>query len=87
MLVKPLRVKGAPIHLECRYYQTVELPCHDPDSRNAMVIGRVIGVHIDDQILTDGRVNMAKFRPIARLGYQDYAVIDTTFTMPFPESA
>ena len=83
-LVKPPRVKGAPAHLECRYLQTVELPSNDPNSRNAVVLGTVIAVHIDDAILTDGMIDMDKFRPVARLGYMDYTVVDNVFTMLRP---
>ncbi len=87
VLVKPPRVKGSPIHLECRHHQTVELPCNDPGSRNAIVIGRVIGVHIRDDVLKHGRVDVAKIRPIARLGYMDYTTVDQVFTMRRPQSA
>ena len=83
-LVKPPRVKAAPIHLECLYHQTVELPSDIPDTRNAIVLGRVIGVHIKDEVLTDGMVDMTKIKPIARLGYMDYTRVDTVFTMPRP---
>ena len=83
-LVKPPRVKAAPIHLECRYHATVDLPCGTPGSRNALVLGRVIGIHISDDLLTDGRVDMDKLKPIARLGYLDYTRIDTVFTMEWP---
>ncbi len=83
-LVKPPRVKGAPAHLECTYLKTVELPSDDPDSRNAVVLGTVIGVHIDDSIITDGMIDMDKFRPVARLGYMDYTVVDNVFTMLRP---
>ncbi len=84
-LVKPPRVKGAPAHLECIYLKTVELPSDDPDSRNAVVLGTVIGIHIDDSIITDGMIDMDKFRPVARLGYMDYTVVDNVFTMLRPE--
>ena len=83
-LVKPPRVKAAPIHMECLYHQTVELPCDDPNGRNAMVLGRVIGIHIDESVLTDGLVDMAKLRPIARLGYMDYTRVDLVFSMTRP---
>lgn len=85
MLVKPPRVAKSPIHLECIYLQTVELPSDDPVARNAMVLGRVVGVHISDRVLTDGLVDMTKIRPLSRLGYMDYAVIDETFSMARPE--
>lgn len=79
------RIKEAPVAMECRYLQTVELPCNNPKSRNAMVLGEVVGVHIDPVILTNGRVDLAKLRPIARLGYMDYAVISETFEMLRPK--
>ena len=84
-LVKPPRVKAAPIHLECRYHQTVELPCRDPEERNAVVIGEVLGIHIRDEVMTDGLVDMEKFKPIARLGYMDYTRVDLVFAMPRPD--
>ncbi len=84
-LVRPPRVKASPVHFECVHVTTVELPTTDPDSPNNTVFGQVIGIHISDDILTDGMVDMAKFRPIARLGYFDYSVVDNVFTMARPE--
>lgn len=83
-LVKPPRVKASPIHMECRYLQTVDLPCNAPDTRNAVVFGEVIGVHIDESVLTDGLVDMAKLKPVARLGYMDYCVVEEVFAIPRP---
>jgi len=85
-LVKPPRVAGAPIHLECIQHQTLELPHDDPGGRNVLVIGRVVGVHIDDAVIQDGRVDLARVQPIARLGYGDYARVDTIFSMGFSKS-
>jgi flavin reductase (DIM6/NTAB) family NADH-FMN oxidoreductase RutF len=84
ILVKPPRVRGAPVHLECRHHQTIELPHTEPDGRNAVVIGRVVGVHIDDQVLDHGRIDLTRAGPIARLGYLDYARVDTIFSMGPP---
>jgi len=83
-LVRPPRVKASPIHLECRHHRTVDLPGNDPRDRNAIVIGEVLGVHISDEVLTDGLVDLSKFRPIARLGYMDYTLVETVFTMNRP---
>ena len=87
-LVSAPRVAGCPIALECKYWKTVELPGTDGSSENAMVIGEVIGVHIDESVLTDGLIDIGKLKPIARMGYMDFAVIDSTstFTMPRPQS-
>src|SRR3546814_14639359 len=61
-LVKPPRVKASPIHLECRYLQTVDLPSDTPDVRNAVVSGQVTGINIDAYGLTGGLVGMAKLK-------------------------
>jgi len=84
-LVRPPRVKASPVHFECLHVTTVELPADDPASPNSTVFGQVVGIHISDDILTEGMVDMAKFRPIARLGYFDYTVVDNVFTMARPE--
>jgi flavin reductase (DIM6/NTAB) family NADH-FMN oxidoreductase RutF len=49
------------------------------------VFGEVVGVHISDEIINDGILDMTRFRPIARLGYHDYAVVTEVFTMRRPE--
>lgn len=85
VLVAPPRVKASPIHLECRTHQIVELPSNDPRDANAMVIGQVVGIHIHDDVLTDGLIDITKLQPIARMGYMDYAKIDSVFTMPRPK--
>jgi len=84
-LVKPPRVKAAPVHLECVYWKTIELPSSHPKVYNAMVIGEVVGVHIRDEVLTDGIVDIARIKPVARLGYKDYAVVERPFTMLRPQ--
>jgi len=84
-LVKPPRVAASPAHLECRLHQFVDLPT-DPTTgeHNVMVIGRVVGVHIDDNFVVGGRFDTARAQPIARCGYNDYAVVTECFEMIRP---
>lgn len=86
-MVKPPRVKGAPVHLECKYLQTVKMPSWDPERGNYVIFGRVVGIHIDDRVITEkGFVDVARFRPIARLGYMEYAVVNEVFVMNRPDN-
>jgi flavin reductase (DIM6/NTAB) family NADH-FMN oxidoreductase RutF len=81
-LVRPPRVKGSPVHFECRLHQVIQLPGRKASSAHQLVIGQVVAVHIDDEALTaDGRIDILKLRPIARLGYKDYASVDAVFRM------
>lgn len=80
------RLRESPINIECRHLSTVAVPTRLPtDHKNFIVIGEVVGVHISDHVLTEGFIDIEKLRPVAKLGYLDYAVIDQRFTMPKPE--
>ena len=85
-LVEAPRVREAPIHLECEFFQEIELPCTLENSINRTIIGRVLGVHIRDEVLQDGLVDLARIRPLARLGYQEYSAVESIFKMPRPAS-
>lgn len=86
MVVKPPRVAESPINLECKTWKTVELPAATPNDHNIMVIGEVVGVHImDDAIKDNGFIDATLLRPLARLGYLDYSVVDDVFTMSRPK--
>jgi flavin reductase (DIM6/NTAB) family NADH-FMN oxidoreductase RutF len=82
--VKPPRVARSPIALECTYAQTVKLVGSNGKTHNyEMVIGEVVNVHIDDAVIVNGMVDMARIRAIGRLGYRgDYTVVDNIFEMP-----
>jgi flavin reductase (DIM6/NTAB) family NADH-FMN oxidoreductase RutF len=82
--IKAPRVGESPVCFECRHFQTVPLPDDDGHVQDWMVIGRVIGIHIDDRFIENGRVNTAAMQPIARLGYAEYATVDSTWRMRRP---
>lgn len=84
-LVKPPRVAASPAALECKYYQTVTLPGTNGLDGNYVVIGRVVGVYIADEYINDGMVDVTRYKPIGRLGYMDYAVVESVFSMSRPD--
>ena len=85
-IVAPPRIAASPVALECRYLQTVDLPTGTPDQPNCLVIGEVIGIHIDEKLITeDGRVDITRVKPIARMGYSLYTVVTETFRMVRPK--
>jgi flavin reductase (DIM6/NTAB) family NADH-FMN oxidoreductase RutF len=65
-LVRPPRVEGAPAAFECKQRSRPNY---------TMVIGMVVGIHIDDRYVSDGLVDAGAMRPIARLGYMNYSVL------------
>jgi flavin reductase (DIM6/NTAB) family NADH-FMN oxidoreductase RutF len=84
-LVKPLRVKDAPVHLECKYMQSVEMPCWHEGRENWVIFGEVVGIHVDPNIIKDGLVDVTLYQPVSRLGYMDYATVTELFQMDRPD--
>ena len=75
----------SPIHMECRYLQSVPLKTVEGYGPNILVIGEVVGIHIDESVLTEGLVDNSKLKPIGRLGYMDYVCVEEVFTMFRPQ--
>ena len=85
-LVAPPRVKAAPVSLECKVTQRVPLTdITGEPAANIVVFGQVVGVHIDERAIVDGRVDLTVLRPVARCGYRgDYIVSTELFEMLRP---
>ena len=83
--IKAPRVARSPACLECRLHQIMELPDDEGQVANWLVVGRVIGIHIDDQFIESGRVNTAAMKLVARLGYSEYATVTEVWRMRRPE--
>ncbi len=85
--VKPCRVAESPIQFECRYHSTLRLPGHGPMGTVDVIIGRVLLIHIKDEFITsDGRIDLLRIRPLARLGYYDYTIVESIFEMTIPDA-
>ena len=79
------RILEAPAALECEFMFRTRLPSSSPKGENNVVFGKVIGVHIADNILKDGMVDMLAYQPLARLGYMDYSHVESVFAMDRPD--
>ncbi|MDF3413000.1 flavin reductase family protein [Sulfitobacter sp. M57] len=75
------RVGGTPAALECRMTQIVQIE----GASNYVVFGEVIGVHMRDDCMVDGRFDVTRFAPLSRLGYRDYAVVREVFEIIRPD--
>lgn len=85
-LVKAARVAESPAALECKVLQVLTLRdlTGQPVDQH-VVIGQVVGVHIDERYLKDGRFDTAAAQALARCGYRDYAAVTEMFAMARPD--
>jgi flavin reductase (DIM6/NTAB) family NADH-FMN oxidoreductase RutF len=88
VLVKAPRVKASPASLECKVTQVVRLDALEGvQTDRYLVLGQVIGVHLNEAYLRDGIMDITLMKPLARCGYQDYAVVDKVFSLKRPAGA
>ena len=85
-LVAAPRVAESPASLECKVVEIVEIRTLKGEwSGSVLTIGEVVAVHIDDAYVRDGRFDTAGAHPLARCGYQDYAVVESLFSLARPK--
>ncbi|WP_322865272.1 flavin reductase family protein [Aquicoccus sp. G2-2] len=75
------RVAAAPAALECKMTQIIQLE----GKANLLCIGTVTGIHLRDEHLVDGLFDITRFVPVTRLGYRDYALVESTFSLARPD--
>jgi flavin reductase (DIM6/NTAB) family NADH-FMN oxidoreductase RutF len=86
-LVRAPHVAGSPAALECKVTQVVRLlNMNGQETPGLLVLGQVIGMHIDERFMKNGRFDLAAAKPIARCGYDEYTVVERVFSLKRPES-
>ncbi len=84
-LVKAPRVAEAHAALECKVVGVTPLKNANGEAIDAyLVLGEVVAFHIDDALIRDGRFDTAAAQPLARCGYQDYAVVESLIALARP---
>lgn len=81
--VRPHRVLGSPIQLECKLIQIV--PVGEGPLAANLVIGRIELIHLDDLVLDEKqKIDPAKVDAIGRMGGASYCRTTERFDLPRP---
>jgi len=68
--VKPPRVAGSPVALECRLHSTLCL------GNSTVVFGEVLHAAVSEEVLVDGHPEITKMRPLSRLGKNEWGLTE-----------
>ncbi len=49
------------------------------------MFGEVVGVHLRDDCVVDGRFDVTRYEPLSRLGYRDYTRVREVFEIIRPD--
>lgn len=81
--IAPPRLAESPIQMECELIQIVSLG--EGPLAPHLVIGKILLVHVDDQILDEsGQICASKLDTIGRMGGSDYCRTRDRFELPRP---
>jgi flavin reductase (DIM6/NTAB) family NADH-FMN oxidoreductase RutF len=79
-LVRAPRVAESPIHMECRVHRLIEF------GGATLVVGEILRAHVADAVLTAGRVDPLKLKPVGRLGGHGYSIVRDVVQMERPRA-
>ncbi len=81
-IVRPPRLAESPVNMECKLERIVELGSErDP---HGLVIGEVVLVHIDDEVISGHHIDHQKLDPVGRLAGDMYCHTTSTFDLIRP---
>lgn len=82
--IKPPRVQGAPIQMECELIQIV--PVGEGPLASNLVIGKILLMHVDDQVVDpEGQIDPEKVDSVGRMGGATYSMTRDRFDLPRPQ--
>lgn len=77
--VGPPRVAAAAVAFECELYEFIEI------GSNAMVLGEVVSVYLDESVTTDEKLDVRKLDAVGRLAGSYYCRTGDRFRMERPD--
>jgi flavin reductase (DIM6/NTAB) family NADH-FMN oxidoreductase RutF len=84
--VRPPRVRECPVQIECELHHTVTLGTPGTSGATTLVIGRILRIHVADEVFDGERVDPVKLDPLARLGLK-YSGLGQVFELGRPKPA
>ena len=75
------RVAASPASLECTLHSVQEL------GNSWLILGRVVGIHVDDAVMRDGHPEFTLMQPLARLGLNEWGLPNEVVRIDRPRRA
>lgn len=80
--VRPPRVMESPIQMECELVQILQFG--DEPGSGFLVLGKVVRMHIRDDLYFDGKIDPDKLKAVGRMAGDDYARTTDRFPLKRP---
>lgn len=80
--VKVPRIAESKIQMECRLHQMLPLGGTSEAPNADLIIGEVVMFHVQDELLSEGRIITETLNPVGRLAGTTYGKLGEMFSMP-----
>lgn len=89
-VVRPGRVGESAFHMECKHTMSQDIKSDDDTVTTTVVFGRVVRFHVIEPLVEEGprglpQVNYEKYKPLGRIGGDDWLFSGDYFSIPRPE--
>ena len=78
-LVKAARMKESPIHFECKLRDILSYGTQP--GAGSLVTGEVVRLHVDESIMSEGKIVTSLFKPVARGAGNQWFKSDSVFEL------
>ena len=78
VVIDPPRVAAAKVAMECELYDWIEV------GSSVLVLGEVVHVHVDESVLTNGKIDIDNLATVGRLSGSQYASTVDRFSIDRP---
>jgi len=82
-VVRPPQVAESPVSFECKLNRIIDFGSEVPSG--SLVIGEIVCVHLEDEVLREGRLDPDSLDLIGRMGGAQYSRTIERFEMKRPE--
>ncbi len=82
-IVRPPQVAEAPVSFECKVERIIDFGSEPPSG--SLVIGEIVCMHLEDEVLKEGRLDGDALDLIGRMGGTQYSRTTQRFEMKRPE--
>lgn len=81
--VRPARIAESPVSFECRLDRIIDFGSEWPSS--SLIVGEIVGIHLEERALKDGRLDLNALDLIGRMGGNQYARTTQRFEIERPK--
>lgn len=81
-IVRVPKIRESKVQIECKLHQMIPMGGTLDAPNSDFIVGEIVQFHVQDNLLSNGRINTDQLQPVGRLAGLSYGNIGETYEMP-----